>query len=244
MHARAALVGPLDRHDRHPVPPAAGEIDDLNVEDDARDPLVAEQVVGNLTAEALEATLGVLHGADGPDGGQRMEGATQEAPVPRLRPAHVAAIRLDPAAQHDIVILEHLVQDWDLVGRRREVRVGEDDRVRVGGEHPRAHGRSLAAMGDAEQLQGGPVGRGGPAALGPRSHKRRGAVRAPVVDHEDVDVGRQVPRAGRTLATAICAATQVPEQLVEGRLEAVLLVVRGQDDGQAARVHGASVYRL
>src|SRR5450432_3952048 len=72
-HPRAALVRPLDRHDRDPVPAPPGEMDELDVEDDARDLLALEQVVGGRAGKALEAALGVLDRPHDPDRGAGME---------------------------------------------------------------------------------------------------------------------------------------------------------------------------
>src|SRR5712691_2158172 len=59
-HPRAALVIPADRHDGDPVAAAPGEVDELDVEDDARDLLLGEQLPGGVTGEPLEPALGVL----------------------------------------------------------------------------------------------------------------------------------------------------------------------------------------
>ncbi len=40
-----------------------------------------------------------------------------------------------------------------LVGRRGHVRVGKDDQVRIGGQHPGPDGRALAAVGHLEQVE-------------------------------------------------------------------------------------------
>ena len=45
MHPRAAPVGPADRHDGDPVAAPPGEVDQLDVEHDALDPLGFEEVV-------------------------------------------------------------------------------------------------------------------------------------------------------------------------------------------------------
>ena len=62
-----------DGDDRDPVAATAGEVDQLDVEDDAGDPLPGEEVVGRLAGEALEPALGVLDVTDGPDRGQGVE---------------------------------------------------------------------------------------------------------------------------------------------------------------------------
>ena len=50
-HPRAALVEPADRHDGDPIAAPAGEVDELDVEDDAGDPLSGEQVLGGGSRE-------------------------------------------------------------------------------------------------------------------------------------------------------------------------------------------------
>ena len=57
-----ASVGPADRHDGDPVAAPAGEVDQFDVEDDARDPLLAEQVFG-LAAFSSALTFIVAFGA-------------------------------------------------------------------------------------------------------------------------------------------------------------------------------------
>ncbi len=133
-------------------------------------------------------------------------------------------------------------EERDLVGRGRHVGVGEDDDVGVRGEHPGPDRGALAAVGDRQQREGRPSPRLTPAGLRAGTDERGGAVGAPVVHDEDVDVRRQVTRARRPVAAEVGPPAQVAEELVEGRPEAVLLVVGGQDDGQARRVHGGSVY--
>jgi hypothetical protein len=64
------------------------------------------------------------------------------------------------------------------------------------------------------------------------------AVRAAVVDDEDVDPVRQAGGAGRTLAGGLSPSAQVAEQLVEGRLDPAGLVEGGQDDRERrGRLH-------
>ena len=56
-----------------------------------------------------------------------MEGTPEQAPVNRLRGAPVGAVGLDPAAQRDIMAGQGSGQQGQLVGRRGQVGVGEDD---------------------------------------------------------------------------------------------------------------------
>src|SRR4051794_39427033 len=67
-HPRPEPVSPADRDHHDPVAPASCEEDDLDVEDDARDLLPTEQVVGGGAGEPLEPALGVLDGTDDPRG--------------------------------------------------------------------------------------------------------------------------------------------------------------------------------
>ena len=92
----------LDRHDRQPVAAPPGEVDQLDVEDDARDPLRREQVVRGVAREPLEPALGVLDRADHPDRGEGVEHLAEQPPLGRAGSAHVGAVRLDPAAQRDV----------------------------------------------------------------------------------------------------------------------------------------------
>ena len=82
VHPRSVLVRPADRHDRDPVVTTPGEVDQLHVEDDARDLLPREQVLRRLAGEALEPALRVLDVADGPDRGESVECATERSRKP------------------------------------------------------------------------------------------------------------------------------------------------------------------
>src|SRR5262245_13396000 len=80
-HPRTAPIAPLDRHDRDPVAAAAREVDQLDVEDDAADPLAREEVVGGRQREALEAALGVLHGPHDPGRRDEVEDPPKEPAI-------------------------------------------------------------------------------------------------------------------------------------------------------------------
>jgi len=102
-HPRAALVAPLDRHDGDAVAPPPGEVDDLGVEDDARDALPREEVGGHDAAEALEAALRVGHGAGHPGRGQEMEEPAERATVEGLARPAIRAVGKDAATQRQVV---------------------------------------------------------------------------------------------------------------------------------------------
>ena len=72
-HARPAPVVPADRHDRDPIPAPAGQVDQLDIEDDARDLLAREEVVRRRAREPLEPALRVLHRPDDPDRREQVE---------------------------------------------------------------------------------------------------------------------------------------------------------------------------
>ena len=180
-----------------PVAPAAGEVDQLHVEDDARDPLLAEEVVGRLAGEALEAALGVLDVADGPDRGEPVEGAAQQPPEAGLGAPHVAAVGLDPAAEGEVVVAERLDEERQLVRRGGHVGVGEDDEIGLGGEHPGLHRGALAAVGHRQQREERRPGDRRGRRLRASPDQVGGPVGAAVVDHQDAHVVRQAGRAGR-----------------------------------------------
>src|SRR3954454_22622267 len=83
-HPRPEPVGPADRDDGDAVAPPPREEDDLDVEDDARDPLPTEQVMSGGAREALEPALGVLDGACDPGRREHMEGPTEQPSIARL----------------------------------------------------------------------------------------------------------------------------------------------------------------
>ena len=104
-------------------------------------------------------------------------------------------------------------------------------------EHPRPDRRALAAVRDRDdgQRRAGLRVAASPAARATRSG---GAVGAAVVDDEDLDPAGQLRRAGRPVARGLAAPAEVAEQLVQGRLDPVGLVVGGQHDRQGrGRVH-------
>ena len=235
-HARATLVRPLDGHDRHRVAALPREMDDLGVKDDAADLLETEEVVGSGTSEALEATLRVRDGSCHPERGQGVEDAAEKAAMRRLRAAPVTAIRMDPAAESDVMRIERLGQQRQLVGRCREVRIGKEDVVALRREHAGPDGGPLTGVVAPQQPQAG-MGAAIRLLAGADDLGRR--VGRSVVDHEYLEPAH-VGRWPATLA-GVAGPVQVPEQLVERRPDATRFVVRGQDqrDRRLTRVVGA-----
>ena len=156
--------------------------------------------------EALEAALGVLDRRRRPRptraGGRPCRAA---AGTRGWRLAHVGAVGLDPAAERDVAGRERLDEQRDLVGRRRHVRVGEDDEVARRREHAGPDRRALAAVRHRRARRRRPVG----AASGRAPDEVGGAVGAAVVDDEDVDRRRQLGRAGRAVARLVAAPVEV-----------------------------------
>ena len=170
-----------------------------------------------------------------------MEGAAQQAPEPRLAAPHVAPVGLDPASEGDVVVAQRLDEEGQLVRRGGHVGVGEDGEIGLGGEHPRLHRGALAAMGHRQERQQRRPGcrpgrrfRASPDQVG-------GPVGAAVVDHQHAHVVRQARRARGAVPALLAMPAQVPEQLVEGRPQAGLLVVGGQDDRHAGGGHRVSL---
>jgi len=74
-----------------------------------------------------------------------------------------------------------------------------------------------------------------------RPHEGGSAVRAPVVHDEDPHVLREPGRTGCAVAALLAVPPEIAEQLVEGRSETSLLVVCGQDDGEAGGDHRRTI---
>src|SRR4249919_1787113 len=88
-HPRPEAICPPDRDDGDPVAAPPGQEDDLDVEDDAGDPLPGEEVVGGGPREALEAALGVLDRSDHPDRREQVEDLAEEPSITGLAGPHV-----------------------------------------------------------------------------------------------------------------------------------------------------------
>jgi hypothetical protein len=73
--------------------------------------------------------------------------------VPRLGLAHVRAVRLDPAAERDVIRGQRLDEERQLIWRGRHVGVGEDREIALRGEHPGPDRGALAAVGHDEDRQ-------------------------------------------------------------------------------------------
>src|SRR3990172_12540298 len=103
-HPRPALVAPLHRDDGDREAPSSGDVDQLDVEDDAGDALAREELLRGGAAEALEAALRVRHRAGrNPGRGQGAEGSAEHAPVERLAIAAGAAVGLGAATEGPLV---------------------------------------------------------------------------------------------------------------------------------------------
>ena len=122
-------------------------------------------------------------------------------------------------------------------------------RSEVGGQHPAADGRALAAVRHRQEPQPGRhVVRD--LRLGPRAHEGGRRVGAAVVDDEDLDPLGEAGRPGRPVARALATAPQVAEQLVERRADARLPRRRpagrwsGWRAGTSAEVYGTGRGRM
>ncbi len=191
VHAGAAPVRPADGHHRVTVAATPDQVDDLDVEHDAGDQLAREDVPSHLPAEALEPALRVLDRAHHPDGGQQVEGLAKRAAPARLGRC---ACRSRPAGS----------------GSRRR-------RPRPAVPPPAAPARPVASPCPRPRTPPGPrappASRPGPpppcrrgdrqqlqiarSQLRACAHQRDRAIRAAVVHHEDVDVGRKGLAPGR-----------------------------------------------
>jgi hypothetical protein len=68
--------------------------------------------------------------------------------------------------------------------------------------------------------------------LGSRAHEVGRSVGASVVDHEDFEPLRKMPRAGCTVAGGLATSPEIAEQLVESGPNPLGLVVCRQDERQ------------
>ncbi len=203
-------------------------MDDLGVEDDATDLLAAEQVVRRGPAEALEATLRVGNRTRNPARGQRVEYTAEQSAVEWLRPAPIAAVGVDPAAEGDVMAGQRFGEQRELIGRRGEVSVGEQDEFALRVEHSGSHGRAFASVRTAQQSQLSGRSGGGRVAIGDDCSRRVGAA---VVDDENLH-----PAHVRCRAATFAPRTsplQVAEELVERRPDPGGLVVGRQNEGDA-----------
>ena len=171
-HPRAAPVVPADRHDRQPVAAPAGEVDQLDVEHDARDLLAGEQVVRGRAREALEPALRVLDRPDDPDRGEEVERLAEQAPVARLASRACPSRRAGSATRarrRGRSSAATSSGSWS--GGVAMSASAKTTRSAVGGEHPGPDRGALAAVRDAQDTQVAPSG---PAPGSPRVGPRRG----------------------------------------------------------------------
>ena len=196
-HPRAAPVVPADRDDRHRVAATAGQVDELDVEDDARDPLPREEVVRRGPREALEPALRVLDGADDPDRGQHVEDLAEQPPVRRLGRAHVAAVGLDPRSERDVVVLRARPPcsgSWS--GGVAMSASAKTIRSEVAASIPLRTAAPLPPCGTDRSRSRG-VASSGTCASGARRDERGRGIGAAVVDDQHLD---PLGEAGRTRA--------------------------------------------
>ena len=210
---RRSAQGPARRRS---VSPPAREVDQLDVEDDARDPLPAEQVVGGRAAEALESALGVLDRADDPQRRQHMEGLAEQAPVARLTLPHVRAIGLDPLPSATSGSPSAATSGSSRSGGVAMSASAKTTRSVDRGEHPSPNRGALAAMGDG---------------TGPES--RRPPARRPPAGPDHSAVPSVLPSS--TTRTSIAQAAPPPRALPRGRAAAT----RGSRTARRARARSA-----
>ena len=228
-HARAALVRPLHGHDGDRVATLAREVNDLGVEDDARDLLAREQVVRGLAREALEAALRVGHGTRDPGTSEGVEHPAQQPAVEGLARAPVGAVGLDAAAQRDVVVGQRIGSSGSWSGGVAMSESAKTTRSPWRVEHARLHGRALARVRSRlMRVAGRRVRRrwppGGPATMS--------AVSSVLPSSTTRTSTRPMSLAGgRRRAPA--RPLQISEQLVERRADARRFVVGGQHQRDA-----------
>ena len=231
-HPRAAPVVPADRHDRHPIAAPSREVDQLDVEDDARDLLAREQVVGGLARKPLKPHCVSWTGPTTQIEASEVERLAEQPPIARLARPHVRAVGLDPRPERDIVVGQGRDQQRQLVGRRRHVGVGEDDEV--------GRRRPACPLGRPRPCRrGAPSGRrrwtssaSGAPRVGPRTSAAVPSVLPSSTTRTSIRSGRPAEPGAPSRARSP-RRREVAEQLVERRTDPLGLVVGGQDDGQA-----------
>ncbi len=209
-HLALVPVVPIDPDLGHRQVPAPGQVDDLDVVGEARQRLQPEQLGGGTTPEALEAALRV------PDAGA--EQATHqpvEDPAHQVSPQRFAVApgtgRL-PGTERDVHFRRAgRKQALHLVDGHRQVGVAQQPVLARRRQHAVPDGPSLAPVVEAQEADARVPG-GGPA------HRLRRGVGAAVVGDDDLPAVR-LPR-------------EVAGQPLERAGDALLLVVRGNDDRQ------------
>src|SRR6185295_7533734 len=131
-----------DRHLADRVPEAPGEEEDLEVESEAVDPLVAEELARGVGPVQLEAALRVVEARDDEERDHALAEAPEE-PAQR-RVFHVTARRM-LRADHDRRAVGLLPELLELLDRDREVGVAEEDPRPRRGLDARADRRALPA---------------------------------------------------------------------------------------------------
>ena len=146
-HPRAAPVVPADRHDRDPVAAPPGEVDELDVEDDARDLLAREQVVRRPSrVKPLNPHWVSWTGPTTQTEASRWNALPEQPPVARLAARACPSRRAGSGCR---------ARRRGRPGPRRGAGAGRAAwpcrrrrrrQVRLGGEHPGPDGRALAAV--------------------------------------------------------------------------------------------------
>lgn len=176
VHRRRLVMQQLDRNALDVEAVFEGHVDQFDVEGKAVEAEDAEEGIGHVAAEALEAALGVEEapGDDGAhEGGEERRGhGALPADVVAVGGAGEGAIANDEV---EVVKAEVAFDDGKEVGAEGEVDVGEDAGVAFGGEHAGADGGAFALV--AEESDEGDAGVVEPFV--------RGEVAAAVVDDED-----------------------------------------------------------
>jgi len=137
--------------------------------------------------------------------------------------------------------LERIDEQRDHVGWRRHVGVREDDQIGRCREHAGANSGALSAVGHGQHAQIGfrSCGTGG---LGASADQVGRSVGAAVVDDEDLDSLRKRGGSGCSVSSALAAAPEVAEELVERRSDPLGLVEGGQDKCPASVASSLGVY--
>ena len=226
---------PHHRHDDVTVAEAAGQEDDLGIEDDAPRSQAAEDVAARVASEALEATLRVRHVAGHPDAG---DATGRHGPAGAGRCGWLAR-RSDPSGWMRLPSARSYRRSASVssgiwsggVAMSASVKMMRSPR---GGEDARRDGRPFAAVWPAQHAQAhraAVVGHRGDLRLRPGLHDGDGVVVGAIVDDEDVPLPELVR--GSTKGARLSTAPKPAEELVESRPDAMRLVVGRQHDGDA-----------
>ena len=186
-HARATPVRPADGDDGDPVAAPAGEVDELHVEHDAADLLGLEQVVGRRSPEALEPALGVLDRArrprPRPAGGTACR-ARAGRPAGSSRMSEPSGWIREPSATSCCASASMSSGSWS-----GGVAMSASVKTMRSASAASIPARTAAPLPPCGTVSSRRVVPAGPptVGLGARQDEGAGAVRAAVVDDEDID---------------------------------------------------------